>query len=244
MYKKLYHGSSIKFENFSLDVKNRRTYNETNSLGIWLSDDSSLCNYFAIKHYTKLVTSKTEFEEDGDPKVLLKDRFQVGGIYEVQTESLNLKEYFFIEDMTREFELKLKEYEEKITELKKSINYAKDNSNFSIVNAKMVDLRLLENEFKFFKYSRPEDSFDLLMNDRDAFCKYISGSKGEVSWKERYCLMNKEEANVDFIEYLKDQGYDGFVIRDTIYDSPDGKKHNQYCIFNLEKINITRFQSL
>lgn len=244
MYKKLYHGSSIKFEKFSLDVKNRRTYNETNSLGIWLSDDSSLCNYFAIKHYTKSVTSKTKFWEDGDPKVFLKDRFQVGCIYEVQTESLNLKEYFFVEDMTKEFELKLKEYEEKITELKNSINEAKDNSDFSTVNEQMIELRLLKNEFKFFKYSKPEDSFDLFMNDRDKFCEYISGGKGETSWKERYCLMNKVEANLNFIEYLKGQGYDGFVIKNTIYDSPDEKKHDQYCIFNLEKINITRFHKL
>ena len=244
MYNTLFHGSPVKFENFSLDVKNRRTPNETNSLGIWLSNDTTMCNTFAIKRYSKWITSKTDFWEDGEPKVFLKDRFQVGGIYEVHTESLNLKEYFFTEDIMKELELKAKEYEEKIAELKKSIYQEKDNSNFSLANKKSVELHLLEREYKFFKYSKPEDSFDLFMNDRDAFCKYISGPKSEVSWKEHFCLMNKDEANLDFVQYLKNQGFDGFVIKDTYYDSPDKQAHDQYCVFNLEKINITKFQKL
>lgn len=249
MYNTLYHGSPILFNQFSLNVKTRRTENETNSLGIWFSDDYNVCKNFAIKYYTKRVPSKTEFWEDGKPKIYLKDRFQVGWIYEVQHQTLNLKEYNINDDVIIKNIEHLDLLEKNINHLREELKKQDSSDGFSFIKSPKYreiqqNLNNLITEYHFSKASTPEDSFDIFMHDRDQFCQYISGEKGKTSWKERYCLMNKEEANDNFMQYLKNEGYDGFVIVDTVYDSPNKTKHNQYCIFNLDKIKIIKSQKL
>lgn len=245
-----YHGSPKLFSNFSLEVKERCTKNETNDLGIWLSNSYDLCKRFTLNSSTDLVASKTDFWDNGNPKLFFETSFEYGGIYTVETTGLKLKEYLFEDLLLEEHTTKLKELEDNLKVLEKEFNLIKiklyDDYRKYYEQYRELGYKLdaLKKEVRILRGRKPEDSFDLFMFDRDKFCKYIAGNKGEVSWKERYCLMNKEEANKEFKEYLKNQGYDGFIIKNTCYDAVEEELNDQICIFNIDKLNITKFDSI
>lgn len=248
----LYHGSPNIFSNFSLDISERNTKNETNSLGIWLSNNIDLAKNFAIKYFLKYEESKTDFWENGSPKVFGKNTYEIGGIYEVDIKDIVLKEYVLDEFLIAAYETTKAKLEKDIKELKIEIKSLRNKifgeytkSDLTQYNKLSQKCNKLETYLNHFRYSHMNDSFDVFMNDRDQFCKYIAGKKGVVSWKERYILENKEEANIDFVNYLKNQGYDGFIIKDTAYDTnSDDERQDQVCIFNLDKINIFNFTKL
>lgn len=178
----LYHGSTSLFKNFETNVKKRVTLNETNSLGIWLTNDIDSAKNFSIGVETICETSKTDFWDDGQQKKYMVEKIVKGYLYTVDTKDVKLKEF-----------------------------YSNNGLN---------------------------DSFDLFMDYRDQYCHYIGFKKGQCSWKRRFLLLNKEEANKDFISDLKSKGYGGFVIRNTEYDAVIGTI-DQYCLFNKEDVILS-----
>lgn len=80
-----------------------------------------------------------------------------------------------------------------------------------------------------------EDGFESMLDDRDQFVKYISGEKGKGSWRQRYITMNRDEANQEFVNYLKSQGHDGIIIQNTKWDAVK-KNNNQYVVFDPHQI--------
>jgi hypothetical protein len=60
-----------------------------------------------------------------------------------------------------------------------------------------------------------EDSYNLLMRERDQYCDYLGARKRNLSWKDTAILLNKEEANTEIRKNLIRQGYEGFFIRNT-----------------------------
>jgi hypothetical protein len=75
-------------------------------------------------------------------------------------------------------------------------------------------------------------SYDLFMQERDKYCDYLGINP---TWKDKAILLNKEEANAAFRNYLMSQGYDGFLI-------PNTKLHSDvtdfYCIFSGDALQI------
>lgn len=83
-----------------------------------------------------------------------------------------------------------------------------------------------------------EDSFVQMMNDRDEFASYIDGSKGvRGHWQDHMIATNVPETNKNFVDTLKKQGYDGIIIKNTMYDAPNKKKLiDQYVVFEPSQI--------
>jgi len=89
--------------------------------------------------------------------------------------------------------------------------------------------------------SNTEDSYDLFMVERDKYCDYLGSKKRNLTWKDHALLLNKEEANTAFRRSLINQGYEGFVIRNTKLHS---SVTDLYCIFSEESLQIADVLSL
>lgn len=83
--------------------------------------------------------------------------------------------------------------------------------------------------------SASEDSYELFMRERDPFCDYFSLDQTNLSWKDQAILLNKEEANAKFRKKLMNQGYEGFVIRNTKLANGVA---DLYCIFSEDSLHI------
>ena len=83
--------------------------------------------------------------------------------------------------------------------------------------------------------SHTEDSYDLFMRERDKYCVYFGEKKGNLTWKDKAILLNKEEANAEFRKNLISQGYEGFLIRNTRLHSGVA---DLYCIFSEDSLHI------
>lgn len=102
------------------------------------------------------------------------------------------------------------------------------------------DLDEIKNiEFKIKELSnKPKDTFDLLMRDRD---KYVNYGDKNISWKDNMKpLSSSDLSNQKFINKLKEEGYDSIIIKDTIFDSVDGKKHDQIVVFDTNSIKTKK----
>ncbi|WP_336770044.1 hypothetical protein [Bacillus bombysepticus] len=86
----MYHGSPKKFEVFSNSDVERNTKNETNSLGIWFTNNIEVAKKFAVKYKTDYVESKDQFWNDGSPKVFAQDAPQIGYVYTADISHLNI----------------------------------------------------------------------------------------------------------------------------------------------------------
>lgn len=81
------------------------------------------------------------------------------------------------------------------------------------------------------------DAFEAFMDFRDKFAEYINGTKGvEGAWRKRYVALNVEKTNKDLLNYLKENGHDGIILKNTDYDSPDGKPINQYLVLDSSQV--------
>lgn len=89
----LYHGSPKQFSAFSKEVEVRRTENETNTLGIWLTDKISAAKPFAIGTEAYQEVSTTHFWDDGKPYVYNRVKVIEGYLYEVTLRDVTLMEF-------------------------------------------------------------------------------------------------------------------------------------------------------
>lgn len=89
--------------------------------------------------------------------------------------------------------------------------------------------------------SNTMDSYELFMKDRDIYCDYLGDKKRDLTWKDKAVLLNKEEANTEFRKNLLDQGYDGFLIRNTKLHSG---VTDLYCIFLEDSLHIVDVMSV
>ena len=230
----VFHGTPEKFDKFELNKK-RNTENETNSLGIWLTTDKKSAEEFAKQFEHGL------FGIGGDAK-------DVGGrVIDASVDTGKLKVYEAkkgdkskLEEVKRlQEELKIAKKERKTYEQESAYrdwSYEERVGKNKTTQEKILGI---EKEIKQKKIeARDDDSFEVFMDDRDQFVKYINSKA--TGWRERYVTMNKEEANKAFIQKLQGEGYDGVLIKDTAYDAEgEGKKISQVVIFNPENIKTS-----
>jgi hypothetical protein len=82
-----------------------------------------------------------------------------------------------------------------------------------------------------FESKDGKDAFEAFMDFRDKWAEYVNGTKGvEGAWRNRYVALNVEKTNKEFLNYLKENGYDGIILKNTEYDAPSGKTINQYML--------------
>ena len=81
------------------------------------------------------------------------------------------------------------------------------------------------------------DAFEAFMDFRDKWAEYINGTKGvEGAWRKRYVALNVDKTNKEFLDYLHNNGYDGVVLKNTMYDAIDDKPITQYLVTDPVKI--------
>ncbi|MED4226421.1 hypothetical protein [Neobacillus cucumis] len=89
----VYHGSIKKFDHFKKEALVQNLPDHIDTIGIWLTADIDSARPFAIGTETIIEKSKTEFWDDGEPKVVQIEKPVQGFIYRVYMDEQNLKEY-------------------------------------------------------------------------------------------------------------------------------------------------------
>jgi hypothetical protein len=89
----VYHGSIKTFKNFNEETVVQNLCNDINTIGFWFTSNFNTAKPFAIGSETAFEKSKSEFWENGEPKVIQYERPVSGYIYKVYIEEPNLKIY-------------------------------------------------------------------------------------------------------------------------------------------------------
>lgn len=89
----LYHGSIRYFQNFNEDTVVQNLSHDINTIGFWFTSDHNTARPFAFGYETVIEESKSEFWENGEPKVIQYERPVSGFIYKVYIDDPNLKIY-------------------------------------------------------------------------------------------------------------------------------------------------------
>ncbi|OLS40529.1 hypothetical protein [Bacillus sp. MRMR6] len=89
----LYHGSIKKFDRFHKEVVIQNLSDGIDTIGFWFTSNIHVAKPFTVGTETVIEKSKTEFWEDGEPKVIQYERPVSGFIYKVFIDEPNLKEY-------------------------------------------------------------------------------------------------------------------------------------------------------
>lgn len=89
----VYHGSIKKFDHFKKEALVQNLPDHIDTIGIWFTADIDSARPFAIGTETIIEKSKTEFWDDGEPKVVQMEKPVQGFIYRVYMDEPNLKEY-------------------------------------------------------------------------------------------------------------------------------------------------------
>ncbi|TDL74562.1 hypothetical protein E2R56_10345 [Rhodococcus qingshengii] len=89
----VYHGSIRKFHTFNIETAFQNLSNDINTIGFWFTSDIHTAKPFAIGSETVIEKSKSEFWENGEPKVIQFERPVIGNIYKVYIDEPNLKIY-------------------------------------------------------------------------------------------------------------------------------------------------------
>lgn len=209
----VFHGTpSYGFKEFLNDYKlPRNTDNETNNLGIWFASD-------------KDVASKFIFDKSK------------GGVYEV---FLNIRTpKVFTPGVFNKSEIEaLERTVEELSSQKRSLGWSyRDMTPDERAKYDKID-GTIKNIWHQIKMLRHVDSFELFMNARDKYARYIDGVEGkEGAWLNHMVNMNKEEANKKLMKEFTDNKHDGMFIVDTEYDAKKGGKITQYCVFDANDI--------
>lgn len=81
------------------------------------------------------------------------------------------------------------------------------------------------------------DAFEQFMDFRDQWAQYINGEKGvQGAWRKRYVALDTEKTNKEFLNYLSENGFDGVVLKNTMYDAMGDKPITQYLVTDPTKI--------
>ncbi len=226
----VYHGSpNPNFDKFSDNPASRATANQLAHMGIWFTSDTATADSFAIP-----------YDDDGEEI----ENARPGGIFPVYLSLQNPKIYDRASD--DEKATLMAENEKAFADLKKKyplrIADSSFYNSFYADDAKDRALRVeyerernrLEEERKFIAN---DDPLEKLMDDRDEFAEWISGAKHERgAWRQRYVeTSDKRETSLKLRKKLIDQGYDGIILRGTVYDAA-GKKTDQYMAFQPSQI--------
>jgi hypothetical protein len=89
----VYHGSISNFQSFNKEIVVQNLSNNINTIGFWFTSDINSAKPFAIGSETVIEESKSEFWENGEPKVIQYERPVSGYIYKVYIDEPNLKIY-------------------------------------------------------------------------------------------------------------------------------------------------------
>jgi hypothetical protein len=89
----VYHGSMKKFQTFHKETVVQSFRNEINTIGFWFTSNFDTAKPFAMGSETVIEKSKSEFWENGEPKVIQYERPVSGYIYKVYIDEPNLKIY-------------------------------------------------------------------------------------------------------------------------------------------------------
>ncbi|ULT59265.1 hypothetical protein L1999_12355 [Neobacillus drentensis] len=98
----VYHGSIVKFDRFTQTTTIPQLPNDIDTIGFWFVSEIKAAKPFAVGTETVIEKSKTEFWDDGEPKVVQYDKSVYGFIYRVFIDEPNLKEYESYESFMRE----------------------------------------------------------------------------------------------------------------------------------------------
>ncbi|MEH7094400.1 hypothetical protein [Neobacillus vireti] len=101
----VYHGSLRKFDHFTHITTIPQLPNDIDTIGFWFVSDIKAAKPFAFGTETVIEKSKTEFWDDGEPKVVQYDKPIQGFIYRVFIDEPNLKEYESFESFMRDRDL-------------------------------------------------------------------------------------------------------------------------------------------
>ncbi|WHY02806.1 hypothetical protein [Neobacillus sp. DY30] len=89
----VYHGSISNFQSFNKDTVVQNLSNDINTIGFWFTSDIHSAKPFATGSETVIEKSKSEFWENGEPKIVQYQRPVSGFIYKVYIDEPNLKIY-------------------------------------------------------------------------------------------------------------------------------------------------------
>jgi hypothetical protein len=89
----VYHGSIKNFQNFTKETVVQNLANDINTIGFWFTSDIHTAKPFAIGSETVIEKSKSEFWENGEPKVIQYEKPVTGYLYKVYIDEPNLKIY-------------------------------------------------------------------------------------------------------------------------------------------------------
>jgi hypothetical protein len=89
----VYHGSIKNFQNFTKETVVQNLGNDINTIGFWFTSDIHTAKPFATGSETVIEKSKSEFWENGEPKIVQYEKPSSGYIYKVYVDEPNLKIY-------------------------------------------------------------------------------------------------------------------------------------------------------
>jgi hypothetical protein len=89
----VYHGSISNFQSFNKDTVVQNLSNDIDTIGFWFTSDIHTAKPFAIGSETVIEKSKSEFWENGEPKIIQYEKPVSGYIYKVYIDEPNLKIY-------------------------------------------------------------------------------------------------------------------------------------------------------
>ncbi|NWQ40529.1 hypothetical protein MLOOGBEN_07420 [Bacillus sp. EB106-08-02-XG196] len=87
----VYHGSIRNFQNFNKETVVQNLSNDINTIGFWFTSNFDSAKPFATGSESVIEISKSEFWENGEPKVIQYERAGSGFIYKVYIDEPNLK---------------------------------------------------------------------------------------------------------------------------------------------------------
>ncbi len=191
----------------------------------WFTDYQETANSFA--------EGESQQDENGE------DLGVASGVYPVFLRLRNPKVYGRISD--EEKQKKIDAIQASLAELEANTKPS-IRSYFVLYTAEDINARneyrskrdALDDEMRLVKNDDPLES---LMDDRDEFAEWYNGAKGvRGAWRARYAEQsNSRETTLKLRDKLIAEGYDGVILKGTVYDA-NGVKTNQYVAFDPSQI--------
>lgn len=196
-----YHGTPNKeFDEFKLGMRNN-SENETNGLGVWVTPQAAAAKTFSNKIEGGLFGYGSTLTDVGGTVMPVSLRLKNPKIY-TSTKGM--------ESILDEIEVLEKA---KPSFLRTSPNF---ESDYEVRQAAIKEREIISAKIEKLRKKYRRDAFEKFMDDRDKFAKYISNG---AKWEDRYIALEVPETNRKFINYLKQQGHDGIIIKGTEYDA-------------------------
>lgn len=212
-----YHGTPYGEKEEFVLKKDGRTRNETSSLGIWLTPQKEVAELFSYEY------------EDSFMGIGGERKGKQGAIMGVYYDLKNPKVYETTPP-DPELDVKLEELAKRMGAEQTRRMIEGDNSGEAY--RRMIKL---EEEMKDLRGQRYTDAFEKMMNDRDKFASYTMDNK---RWYDRISALKVQETNEKFINSLREQGYDGIIMKNSTYDTGGTglKEADQIVVFDPKQV--------